>query len=317
MSPGKSVSHKRHYLQEYTIENNASKNKIAIVEVEGVITSADNSRKGDNMVEFIRQQLRIATRDSHVKAILLKINSPGGEVLASDEIYNELADFQEITGKPVVASMQTVAASGGYYVAAPCRWIVANELTITGSIGVILHGFNYRGLMDKIGLRPEVYKSGEFKDMLSGMRKPEEVPEEEREMVQSLIMETYTKFTNIVETGRSESYSATSKLNEPGRTLEPMWTEFVDGRVLSGRQAYEIGFVDELGNFEVAIERAKILAGITNANLIQYEQPFDLGDLFSLFGTAESRSTIKVDLGVDFPRLQPGCLYFLYRQALP
>src|SRR6185436_6979531 len=104
--------------------------------------------------------------------------------------------------------MASVAASGGYYVSAPCRWIVANELTLTGSIGVILHSFNYRGLMDKVGLRPEVYKSGKHKDMLSGGRKDTEIPPEERQMVQNLIDETYAKFKSIVAEGRRQSLEA-------------------------------------------------------------------------------------------------------------
>src|SRR5690606_37432008 len=123
--------------------------------------------------EVIRAQLRRASWDDDVKAVLLKVDSPGGEVLASDEIARALEDFQKRAQKPVIVSMGSLAASGGYYVAAPCQWIVANELTITGSIGVIMQGFNYHGLMDKVGLRRGVYKSGEFKDMLSGARDPE------------------------------------------------------------------------------------------------------------------------------------------------
>src|SRR4029450_5729008 len=114
----------------------------------------------------VEEQFRRAAEDKRVKAVILKVNSPGGEVLASDDIYNIIEKFQNKTQKPVVAAMGSLAASGGYYVSAPCQWIVANEMTITGSIGVILHSFNYRGLMDKVGLRPVVYKSGKLKDML-------------------------------------------------------------------------------------------------------------------------------------------------------
>ena len=99
-----------------------------------------------------------------VKAVVLKVNSPGGEVLASDDIYSIIKKFQKNSHKPVVASMGSLAASGGYYVSAPCQWIVANELTITGSIGVIMHGYNYRGLMKKIGLRRDFIWHGEFHD---------------------------------------------------------------------------------------------------------------------------------------------------------
>src|SRR6185436_19433065 len=105
-------------------------------------------------------------------------------------IYRAVADFQEHHKKPVVASMSGLAASGGYYVSAPCQWIVANELTITGSIGVILSSFNYRGLMDKVGVQPVVFKSGKFKDMLRGSKKPEEVDPAEQKMIQDMVMET-------------------------------------------------------------------------------------------------------------------------------
>lgn len=300
-------------LDEIIVENNRSDNKIAIVDVEGIISSGIRDRAERNMVESIRDQLKTAGRDSSVKAVVLKVNSPGGEVLASDEIYNSIRDFQETYKKPVVASMGTLAASGGYYVSAPCRWIVANEMTITGSIGVIMHGYNYRGLMDKIGVRPEVYKSGKFKNMLSGDRKEEEIPEEEREMVQALIDETYGKFTNIVENGRVTS----NRENKgKGRALASDWADYADGRVVSGKQALQLGLVDELGDFRTAVERAESLAQIKHANLIQYEEPFGLGNLFRIFGKTEAPA-VKVDLGLDFPKLQLGRLYFIAPTTLP
>lgn len=302
-------------MNEIILENNRSENKIAIIDVDGIITSSPMDHTGRSLVESIDDQLKNAGRDAAVKAVVLKVNSPGGEVLASDEIYNSIKDFQEGYGKPVVASMGSLAASGGYYVSAPCRWIVANEMTITGSIGVIMHGYNYRGLMDKIGLRPEVYKSGKFKNMLSGDRREEEIPDEEREMVQSLIMETYGKFTNIVAEGRLDS---NQENNGKGRQLASDWADYADGRVLSGKQALELGLVDELGNFRKAIDRAYNLAQIREANLIYYEEPFGLGNLFRIFGKTEPKpSSIKVDLGLDFPKLQIGRLYFIAPTTLP
>jgi protease IV len=303
-------------MNEIILENNHSENKIAIVDVDGIITSSPMDRSGRSIVESIQDQLDNAGRDHAVKAVVLKVNSPGGEVLASDEIYNSIKDFQEKRNKPVVASMGSLAASGGYYVSAPCRWIVANEMTITGSIGVIMHGYNYRGLMDKIGVRPDVYKSGKFKNMLSGDRRDEDIPDEEREMVQSLIMETYGKFTNIVAEGRSSANSANSANKDKGHKLAADWADYADGRVLSGKQALELGLVDELGNFRKAIERAENLAHIRKADLIQYEEPFGLGNLFRLFGKTEAPA-IKVDLGLDFPKLQMGRLYFIAPTTLP
>ena len=123
-----------------------------MVDVDGIITSRAIDQGGYSMVDVIKAQLKRAEEDDRVKAVILKVDSPGGEVLASDEISRAIAEFQtKPHGKPVVCSMGSLAASGGYYVSAPCRWIVANELTITGSIGVIMSTWNYRGLMDKVG----------------------------------------------------------------------------------------------------------------------------------------------------------------------
>jgi protease-4 len=228
--------------------------------------------------------------------------------MASDEINKVIGKFQDDSGKPVVCSMGSLAASGGYYISVPCRWIVANELTITGSIGVIMHGWNYRGLMDKVGISPMTYKSGKFKDMLSGERDTNEIPVEEHAMVQALIDETYGRFTNVVCTGRTQAYQ---KNNKEGRALGTNWTSFADGRVLSGSEALKHGFVDELGDFDKAVERAKKIASIGSANLIEYRERYDISDFFSMFGESSSTHDIKIDLGVEMPKLQAGCLYFL------
>ena len=133
------------------------------------------------MVDYVKAQLRLAGEDHRVQAVILKVDSPGGEVMASDDLNRAITEFQDDYDKPVIASMGGVAASGGYYAAVACRWVVANELTITGSIGVILQSYNYRGLMDKVGVSPLVFKSGRFKDMLSGDKREEDIlPEEKR-----------------------------------------------------------------------------------------------------------------------------------------
>jgi len=311
-------------LIEAVLEDNDAKNKIAVVDVGGIITSSALDRSGFTMVDLIKAQLDLARDDSHVKAVILKVDSPGGEVLASDEIYQAIKHFQEgesaHPGKPVIASMGNLAASGGYYVSAPCRWIVANEMTITGSIGVIMHTWNYRGLMNKVGLEPEVYKSGKFKDMLSGSRDKSEIPAEDRAkekaMVDSLIQEVYGKFRGVVNEGRTNAYALNSKGNEPGKALVKDWADYADDRVLSGTEAQKLGFVDELGNFDKAVERARKITGISSANLVKYEQRYDIGDFFRIFGKTES-PTVKLDLGMDLPKLQAGHLYFLSPTLLP
>lgn len=295
------------WLQEIVIENHHSPNKIAVLDVEGLIGGDFIRPGGANLVGLIADQLALAKEDSRVKAVLLKLETPGGEVLASDEIARLLREFQEQSGKPVVAAMGAVAASGGYYVAAPCQWIVAHELTITGSIGAVMYGLNYRGLMDKIGVRPEVYKSGRFKDMLRGSKKDEEILPEERQMVQALIDETVARFKHIVRTGREW---ARRKNGDAGRALAPDWEDYADGRILSGKQALEHGFVDELGNLDQAVERAKKLAGVNHANLVRYKMRFSLANVFRLLGRSE-QTAVTIDLGIDRPKLKAGQLYFL------
>ena len=296
-------------LEEVIVEEGSAGDKLVVIDIEGVIYGgAKLGGSAPDLVESVREQLKRAEKDEAVKGILLRIDSPGGEVLAADDIYRQLENFQERTGKPVVASMGSVAASGGYYVAAPCRWIVANALTITGSIGVIMHGYNYRGLMDKVGVQPEVYKSGRFKDMMSGEKRPEEILPEEKEMVQSLINETFERFKTVVAEGRRKTQS---QRGSEGRTLTTEWEKFADGRVFSGQQAHAWGFVDELGDFRTAVKRAEALAKIEDARLIRYEEPFELGNLLRLFAKSDARG-LKLDLGLDFPPIRTGRLYYLF-----
>jgi protease IV len=298
-------------LEEVIYEDNDAANKIAIIEVNGIITGRSLDQSGFTLVDLIKAQLRRAEEDGRVKAVLLKVDSPGGEVLASDDIYRAIKDFQARTRKPVVASMGSLAASGGYYISSPCRWIVANEMTITGSIGVIMSSWNYRGLMDKVGVLPQTFKSGKFKDMLSGSREPDSISPEEKAMVQGLIDETFARFKHIVQEGRTLAYDRNKDASEKGHALSDDWQNYADGRVLSGTEALKLGFVDELGVFDDAVARTKKIAGIPQANLVLYQQHFDLSDMFKLFGKTESSATLKVDLGMDAPKLQAGKLYFL------
>ena len=297
-------------LEEFFVVDNHTPTRIAVITISGIISSDIFGQANYGMVEYIRDQFKVAKEDNRVRAVILRVESPGGEVLASDEISKVITDFQKESGKPVVASMGTVAASGGYYVAAPCRWIVANELSITGSIGVIFHSFNYRGLMDKVGLRPEVYKSGKYKDMLSGDKREEEITPEERQMIRDLIQETFGKFKSVVEEGRAAAYAKNTSSGGAGRKLDDEWVNYADGRIFSGKQAYDLGFVDELGNFDAAIKRAMRLAGVSNASLVEYQQIFDLSNFFRLFGKSEP-TKLQVELTPETMKLKAGRLYFL------
>jgi protease-4 len=297
-------------LDECILEDNSARNKIAVITVDGVITSHTPDQAGNNMVDVIQAQLDRAKDDRRVKAVILKVDSPGGEVMASDEINKAIQKFQDESRKPVICSMGSLAASGGYYISAPCRWIVANDLTITGSIGVIMHGINYRGLMDKVGVAPMTFKSGKFKDMLSPDRSTNDIPPEEHAMVQALIDETFQKFKGVVRTGRAAAHE---KNKVEGKALADDWQDYADGRVLSGSQALSLGFVDQVGDFDDAVERAQRIAHIPDANLIEYRERYDISDFLSMFGQGSSAHDIKLDLGLDIPKLRSGCMYFLYQ----
>lgn len=298
-------------LHEVVVRESSSGDKVAVISLEGVISGEVLSDLGSSLVELVGDQLERAAVEG-VSAVILKVDSPGGEVLASDEIYLLIEQFQKDYDIPVVASMGSLAASGGYYVSAPCRWIVANELTMTGSIGVIFHSYNYRGLMDKVGVRPDITKSGKLKDMMSGEKLPEEVLPEERAILQGMIDESFAKFKDVIRTGRNHAAELNQKDGiADGRKLAPNWTEFADGRILSGHQALDLGLVDELGNFEVAFDRALQLSGLEDAKLVTYQPHFKFPGFLSLLGQARSGS-VKVDLGLPLTsRLPEGRLYFM------
>ena len=204
--------------------------------------------------------------------------------------------------------MDRIAASGGYYVSAPCRYIMAHEMTITGSIGVIISTYNYRGLMEKVGVSPYTFKSGRFKDMLSGERMKSEIPDDERALIDGWIQETYLQFKGIVKDGRA----AAAKLNkDKGTELVEDWASFCDGRIFTGREAKKLGFVDGLGNFDDAIKKTLQLAQLKEANVVEYRMHRDLADLLGLSGKAKAPA-LKIDLGFDLPKLEAGRAYFLY-----
>jgi protease-4 len=305
---GGARTHSAHLdLQEVLVEDNGSANKIAVIDVDGLITGGLIDGGSYSMVTMIQDQLKAAESDGSVKAVLLKVDSPGGEILAADEIYRALLEFQKRSGKPVVASLAGVAASGGYYISAPCRWILAHELTITGSIGVILHTYNYRGLLDKVGIRPVVYKSGKFKDMLSGDKNPGEVDPEEQTMVQALVKQSFDRFKAVIAEGRRR---AAEQNQGEGRPLDADWENMADGRILSGQDAFQKGFVDELGDFKQAVKRAVKVARLKDANLVRYQAPIDIMNVLRWFVKADAPA-VKLELGMALPKLRPGYLYYL------
>ena len=274
--------------------------KIAHIDLEGMITSASTSTfgltsSGESMVDRIKKQLDKAVENEEVKAIVLRINSPGGEVTASDTIYHAIQEAN--ARKPVVVYMDSVAASGGYYAACGASEILANETTMTGSIGVIISTINYRELFGKVGLESQVFKSGKFKDLLSGGR---EMRPEEAELVQGMIMETYDKFVGIVAEAREIPVPKLKK-------------DIADGRIFSGAKAKEVGLVDETGYIEDAYDRARELGKAPNAEVWRLNQSVSLLDALGM-AQAQARTPERVEIDLSdrlLPRLQPGMVYLL------
>ena len=281
-------------LQEITVEDGAAgAGKIAVIPVQGIIYTDDQTEWGTSMVDDIKNALQTALDDDSVKAVVLAVNSPGGEVTASDIIYHEVLKVQK--KKPVVVAMTSLAASGAYYIACAADWIVANETTFTGSIGVIIQSLNYEGLFDKVGLDAVVFKSGKFKDMLSGSRP---MTPEEQAYVESMVMQVYERFLGIVSRARD-------------LPADGLRETFADGRIITGKDAKEAGLVDQLGYVEDAYDKARVLADAPDAGVIRYQSGINFQRLLRLLGAgAQSKVQVQLDGAPRF-RLQPGQAYLL------
>ena len=252
-----------------------SGDRVAVVAIEGVI--ADSRRVLD---ELERHQDNPA-----VRGLVLRIDSPGGAVAPSQEIHAGVWKFRRASGKPVVASMGRVAASGGYYIAAAATRILANPGTITGSIGVIMQLPNVSGLMEKVGVRTTIIKTGEFKDLGGAVR---DLTPAERQLLQNMLDDVHAQFIDAVAAGR--------KL-ERGRVAA-----LADGRIFTGRQALGVGLVDELGDLRDAVARAGALAGLHGKPRIIQERRRSLWDLLAGLadGTERALSYPMPSASVDY-----------------
>ncbi len=229
------------------------RDQIGVIPIEGTIS--DSRSVISSLIKY--------KKDKKIKAIILRINSPGGSVAPTQEIYQEVR--KTIITKKVIASMGSVAASGGYYIAAATDKIVANPGTITGSIGVMIKFMRIKGLLDRIGIHFEVFKSGRFKDVGSPHRK---ATEQDRELIQALILDIKRQFVKDVSVGRNLPVEKVQKL--------------ADGRIFTGAQAKEAGLVDSLGNFQDAVEIAKEMANIDGEVVLIYPKKSS-GSLLDMF----------------------------------
>ncbi len=241
---------------------------IAVIEVKGSIVSGESgsSIMGGQYAgsETLMRHIREAAMDKRVKALLIQINSPGGSAAASEAVYTEILKFKDSTSKPVIAVMEDVAASGGYFIAVGAEKIFANPSTMTGSIGVIMQFNNYKELYQKYGVKVETIKSGKYKDMGNPSRS---LTEEERGLLQEIVNQTYQQFVHAVMRGRSLSEEEVLKIAQ--------------GQVFTGIEAQRLNLIDHLGNFYDAVEYLAKKAGFEDeATLIYYTQPSFLERIF-------------------------------------
>ena len=270
------------------------KDRIALLRIEGIITSGQGGMGMFGGIsgaysDTVVANLRKVVEDSTIKGLVIRVNSPGGSAAASEEIFNAITEVKA-AGKPVVVSMADTAASGGYFVSAPADVIYADATTLTGSIGVIFQAVSLEGLFDKIGVDMRTLKAGELKDIGSPYRP---MTEKERQILQGMLDETHEVFIEYVAKGRKMDVEAVRKL--------------ADGQVWTGRQAKELGMIDELGGLRDAILKAGQLANIPGEPVIDELGKKNLLDQFLGVETSSQDllSADKLQLIAQFLYLQP------------
>ena len=274
----------RNDLTEEVVREGPMGTKIAIVSIQGVIY--------DEQAENVYKQLQAAKHDRRVKAVIVQVNSPGGTISASDQIHQEIRNFRENVNKPVIAFMQGVAASGGYYTSVACEKIIAEPTTITGSIGVISSYLVVQELLeDKLGIEPITIKSGPKKDWPSSFRSPSK--EEIQYIQDKLIKPALDRFVKIVAEGRKASLTL------------PEVTLLADGSIYGAQEALDEKLIDKIGYLDDAVDLAKSLAQIDKAQVIRYRRPFSLSSLLSY----QAKSTLKLNRNTLYEIGTPEVLY--------
>ena len=274
--------------KEKTIEGEGD-DKILLIDISGVIT--DKSRSGIaginkelGMVEKIKEQLKKAEDDKRIKAIILKLNTPGGTVSASDIIYHELMEFKKKRDVKIIAAMMDLSTSGGYYISMSADKIIAHPTTITGSIGVLALKLNMKSLFDKIGIEDETIKSGEKKDIASPFRP---FSEEEKKIFQEIIDALFQGFVNVIKTGRKDlSAEEIQRIS--------------DGRIYTAQQALKLKMIDQIGYLEDAIELAKKEADLKEAKTIIYHRAYQYKEnIYSSKFPGPSQTVNILNIDVD------------------
>ena len=233
--------------------------KIAIIDVDGLLVNRRKSglmRVGDNPVSLFVEKLDKAAADRDVKAVVLRLNSPGGTVTASDIMHHSLQEFKRKTGKPVVACVLGLGCSGAYYLACGCDGVMAQPSSVTGSIGTVFQTFSVAGTMQKIGVKAITIKSGELKDLASPLH---DLSDEERKVLEGIIEELFQQFLTVVKEGR--------------KTIEEQkLPELADGRVFTAKEALQAGLIDRIGYLADGINWTKEMAGVKKTRVVIYHR---------------------------------------------
>jgi len=247
--------------------------KIAIIDVDGLLVNRRKHRwmrVGDNPVSLFIEKLDKAAADPHVKAVVLRLNSPGGTVAASDIMYHRLRQFRSETGKPVVVCFLDLGCSGAYYLACGCDGIIAQPTTVTGNIGTVFQTFSVAGTMDKIGVKTVTIKSGELKDIASPLH---DLSPQERSVLEGIIKHLYEQFLKVVQEGR--------------KTIEEQHLQkLADGRVFTASEALQEGLIDRIGYLTDGITWAKEMAGVDKTQVVMYHRSLDY--TANVYGSATS-----------------------------
>lgn len=273
--------------------------KIALIDLSGILLNSPAPKfvgTGEHSVSLLLEQLDMARRDGAVKAVILRINSPGGGVVASELMHDEVSYFKKSTGKPIVALLMDVAASGGYYVACACDKIVAQPSTVTGSIGVIMQMFDVSGTMEMIGVSADAITSGAYKAAGSPFRK---LRDEERALFQEIVDDMYERFVKVVDSGR------------PDLTQEAV-RKLADGRIFTAGQALEHGLIDGIASMRQTIEDLKKRVGVKKIRLVAYRRPYAYRPNYYALAPASTGgdiNLIKLDMPLFTDRTTPRFMY--------
>ena len=271
-----------------TVVKGEGRGKVVLIDLSGVLSAEEREatfglRRKESTVARVAQILEQAGEDDDVKAIVLRVNSPGGTVGGSDILYHQIRDFAAEKRVPVVAQVLDVGASGGYYVALAADEIVVQPTSVTGSIGVILFGLNLEGLLDKVGVKDQTIKAGDNKDLGSPLRA---LRPEERAILQGVLDSMHQRFIDLVHERRQE-------------ITDENLAVATDGRIFTAQQALQLGLVDRIGYLDDAIAQARQRAGLSKARVVVYHRPSEYSEnIYSLAGAGPVQvNLVNLDLG--------------------